>query len=108
MRNRQWTLSAILVGAISAAVYGEPAAAEPSEGAGLQSVVQGNTAFAVDLYRRLSEEPGNLFVSPYSISLALGMTYGGARGNTALEMAAALHFPAVSYTHLTLPTSDSG
>ncbi|HQE84326.1 MAG TPA: serpin family protein [Candidatus Hydrogenedentes bacterium] len=93
MRNRQWTLSAILVGAISAAVYGEPAAAEPSEGAGLQSVVQGNTAFAVDLYRRLSEEPGNLFVSPYSISLALGMTYVGARGNTALEMAAALHFP---------------
>ena len=35
---------------------------------------------------------GNLFFSPYSISTALAMTYGGARGETAEEMAAALHF----------------
>src|SRR5262245_20316873 len=56
------------------------------------AVVEGNTAFAVDLYGRLAAEPGNLFFSPYSISNALAMTYGGARGKTAQEMAATLHF----------------
>jgi serpin B len=59
-------------------------------------VVAGNTAFAFDLYTQLrSEEENqgkNLFLSPYSISTALAMTYGGARGNTASQMAKALHF----------------
>ena len=35
---------------------------------------------------------GNLFYSPYSISLALAMTYGGARGETERQMADTLHF----------------
>lgn len=52
----------------------------------------GNTAFALDLYGRLRKEEGNLFCSPYSISTALAMTYGGARGATAEQMAMALHF----------------
>jgi len=47
---------------------------------------------AVQLYRELGAEKGNLFFSPYSISSALGMTYAGARGNTAKEMREALHF----------------
>jgi serine protease inhibitor len=56
------------------------------------AVVEGNNGFAADLYGQLAKEPGNLFFSPYSISNALAMTYGGARGNTAREMAAAMHF----------------
>jgi len=40
----------------------------------------------------LSGGQGNLFFSPYSISTALAMTYGGARGETATQMAQALHF----------------
>jgi len=55
-------------------------------------VVQGNTAFAVDLYRELSARPGNLFFSPFSLSSALAMTYAGARGDTAQQMASVLHF----------------
>lgn len=51
----------------------------------------GNRAFALDLFRALPED-GNLFFSPYSISLALAMTYAGARGGTADGMADALHF----------------
>jgi len=54
--------------------------------------VDGGSAFAVDLYRELCSEQGNLFFSPYSISTALAMTYGGARNNTAVEMAKVLHF----------------
>ncbi|TFG49317.1 MAG: serpin family protein, partial [Anaerolineales bacterium] len=52
----------------------------------------GNTSFALDLYHRLSSREGNLFYSPYSISSALAMTYAGAEGKTAQEMAAVFHF----------------
>jgi serpin B len=55
-------------------------------------LVEGNSAFAFELYRALKGEDGNLFYSPYSISLALAMTYVGARGETEEQMADALHF----------------
>jgi serpin B len=58
----------------------------------LEALVAGNSAFSLDLYRVLSEKYDNLFFSPYSISLALAMTYGGARGDTELEIAQTLHF----------------
>jgi serpin B len=58
----------------------------------MRELALGNSAFALDLYQVLSEEPGNLFISPYSVSSALAITYGGARGNTATQMADALHF----------------
>ena len=57
----------------------------------LAALVEGNNAFAFELYRTLKDED-NLFFSPYSISLALAMTYAGARGATAQEMANTLHF----------------
>ncbi len=60
--------------------------------ADLADLVQGNSAFAFDLYQALRAEGGNLFYSPYSISLALAMTYAGARSETEAEMAEALHF----------------
>jgi len=56
------------------------------------SLVAGNSAFAFDLYRMLGAEDGNLFFSPYSISTALAMTYAGAAGETADQMARTLHF----------------
>ncbi|MGC8816206.1 MAG: serpin family protein [Candidatus Hadarchaeum sp.] len=55
-------------------------------------LVAGNTGFALDLYQRVRASEGNLFFSPYSISLALAMTYAGARGPTAQEMAEVLRF----------------
>ncbi|NWF77460.1 MAG: serpin family protein [Chloroflexi bacterium] len=55
-------------------------------------LVEGNSAFAFKLYQALKGQEGNLFYSPYSISLALAMTYAGARGETAEQMAATLHF----------------
>jgi serpin B len=62
--------------------------------------VIGNNTFALDLYATLKKKQGNLFLSPYSISSALAMTYGGARGDTAEEMARALHFsPGADGTH---------
>lgn len=55
------------------------------------TVIQGNNAFAIDLYSHLKIEAGNLFFCPYSIRTALIMTYAGARGNTAEQMAQVLH-----------------
>jgi len=56
-------------------------------------LVEGNSAFAFDLYQALKEEDdSNLFYSPHSISVALAMTYAGARGETEQQMADTLHF----------------
>lgn len=82
MRRNGWWL-ALAMG--WAALAG---AAEPDVG----PLVQGNTAFALDLYAQLRTQGGNLFLSPYSISSALAMTYAGARANTAAEMEQALRF----------------
>ncbi|MDI1484300.1 serpin family protein [Polyangium sp. y55x31] len=60
--------------------------------ADLDALVDGNTAFAADMYKALRSEPGNLFYSPHSISSALAMTWAGARGQTETDMAKALHF----------------
>ena len=46
----------------------------------LAELVEGNTEFALNLYQQLREEDGNIFFSPYSLSLALAMTYAGAEG----------------------------
>jgi len=58
----------------------------------LARLTSGNSAFAFDLYQELRQKPGNLFYSPHSISLALAMTYAGARSTTATQMANTLHF----------------
>lgn len=57
--------------------------------------VTDNTQFAMDLYGRLVsdiDESDNLFYSPYSISVALSMAYGGAEGETKKQMQSTLHF----------------
>jgi serpin B len=59
----------------------------------LAALVNGNSAFAFNLYQQLTKtNTGNMFYSPYSISTALGMTYAGANGDTATQMAKALNF----------------
>ena len=60
----------------------------------VQELVLGNNEFALDLFEEVSgmQESDNIFLSPFSISTALGLTYTGARGQTASEMAAVLHF----------------
>jgi serpin B len=56
------------------------------------AIVTGNNQFAIDLYGHLRSHEGNLFFSPSSISIALSMTYGGAKGDTEQQMAHVLHF----------------
>ncbi|MCK4672567.1 serpin family protein, partial [candidate division WOR-3 bacterium] len=79
----------ILLGIISILPKSAVIAQENSD---LQTLVKGNNAFALDLYAQLKTQEGNLFLSPYSISTALAMTFAGARENTEKQMAQVLHF----------------
>jgi len=81
-------------GAITVKKYNEGRDTAPGVStADVSSLSIGNTAFALDLYKKLSSVSGNIFYSPYSISVALAMTWGGARNQTEQDMASVLHFP---------------
>lgn len=77
--------------------------------------VAGDNDFAFNLYQSLRQADGNLFYSPYSISIALAMTYAGARGDTAQQMSATLHYalpqdqlhPVFNLLDQSLNTTDS-
>lgn len=57
----------------------------------LAKLARSSNAFGFDLYAQLRATPGNLIVSPASITTALAMTWGGARGETAAQMKKVLH-----------------
>ena len=58
-----------------------------------ESVAKSSTEFALDLYRQFASRGGNqtLYFSPYSIYTVLALMHGGAAGETAEQMATALH-----------------
>jgi len=63
-----------------------------------QKLVTANTNFAFQLFKELSasKSGGNVFLSPASISMALAMTYLGAKNETAKQMAEVLKFANIS------------
>jgi len=70
-----------------------PAQAAPSLDADVATLVADNNAYVFDTYARLrGTTQGNISFAPYSLSMALAMTYAGAQGKTASQIAQALHF----------------
>jgi serine protease inhibitor len=72
---------------------GPPIAALPRDLTGSENkIVTGSNEFAFNLFRtgNLSQHKANVFISPLSASMALGMTANGANGTTYEEMRTAL------------------
>ncbi|MGK3964409.1 serpin family protein [Sorangium sp. So ce118] len=71
----------------------QPGAQQPGmQQPGATGFADANAAFAQRLYGKLAATTGKLFFSPASVSTALAMTYAGARGETAAQMAKTLEF----------------
>src|SRR4051812_34815271 len=73
----------------------KPHDAKPIVSADVESAtVKGHNDFGFALYRDLTKHKSNenIVFSPTSIEYALAMTYAGARGNTATEMASVLGY----------------
>ncbi|MBN1769714.1 MAG: serpin family protein [Deltaproteobacteria bacterium] len=68
-----------------------PAEAAPLDDEEARLVSGAVASLAADLYPRLAADRTNMAFSPTSILLALAMTSGGARGETAAEMNAVMH-----------------
>jgi len=66
---------------------------------GVAELVKANNQFGLDIYSKVSNEPGNVFISPWSLASALSMTYEGARGQTADEMKSVMHLPDAETRH---------
>lgn len=90
----------LLVSLLSLAFWGvllamnpAPVLEDKSDPAALKIFASETNQFGFDLFQQLRSEPGNLFLSPYSVSAALAMTATGARGETAQQMTKVLHIP---------------
>ncbi len=66
----------------------------PEDGGESPSFEEGDSEFALAMYGQLRQRSRNLFFSPFSLRIALGMAAAGARGETAKEMKRVLRLPA--------------
>lgn len=92
MKMKCFLLVAMAIGVMSFTSVAAGSGASPDD----ESFVAGNNEFAFALYGKLVEaeenKGQNIFLSPYSVSTALAMTWAGARGQTAEQMKTSLHF----------------
>jgi len=66
-----------------------------------KEVINSNNQFGYNLFVKLNEtDNGNIFISPISLSLALGMTMNGAKNATLSEMKNTLQFNGYSNTEI--------
>ena len=66
--------------------------------AGGKAIIAGLNRFGLELYGAVDRK-GDLALSPASISTAFAIAFAGAKGPTAQEIAATLHYPAIADLH---------
>ena len=61
-------------------------------------LIEADNAFGLEVFQKIrsESEEENIMISPLSISIALAMTYNGAKGDTKKEMENALHLNGLS------------
>ena len=67
-----------------------------------KAIIQADRSFSIEMFKELAieSENENVFISPLSISMALGMTLNGANGQTYDEMQSTLQFQELSLTEI--------
>jgi serpin B len=90
----RWALVAaaplLLAGSLTAT--GAPTKSKPAlSKEAVATLAQGSNAFGFDLYQRLRLKPGNVVISPASITTVLTLAWGGAQGDTKTQMGSVLH-----------------
>lgn len=94
MRSR-WAFSpaaCLLLAATVSAGAGATTKVKPApSGEVVAKLAQSSNALGFDLYQRLRQKPGNLVISPASVTTALTLAWGGAQGETAAQMRKVLH-----------------
>jgi serpin B len=99
--NKKRFYSCLIIGLLClfifhAQVLTEEKAKKPSGAVTVKEwkVLQANNNLTMDLYKKLVKEKKgeNIFFSPTSITTCLAMTYAGAKGETANQMAKTLHY----------------
>lgn len=93
--NKPWIFVLLVSFAVVFLGCAEPVSSptEPLEPAAAQkALVSASNSFGLNLFREInqSEKDTNIFISPLSVSMALGMTYNGAAGDTRAAMAEVL------------------
>ena len=87
-------LCVALVLLLTGPAVGSDSCTTPPADTSMEHVTSHQAKAASHLYRVLAESSdGNVFLSPFSISTALAMAFGGTDGNTALQMRQALALP---------------
>ncbi len=85
----------------------QPSSLPASSESDMQTLARSHNALGIDVWKS-AVAGGNQVLSPASIAIALNMTYLGARGQTAAEMAKAMHLvlapAALESAHATLLT----
>ncbi|XP_066481448.1 serpin B10-like [Tiliqua scincoides] len=76
----------------------------------MEALNTANTAFALDVFKQFSKTQGNqnIFFSPWSIYSILTAVYLGAKGQTAEQIAEALHFNTAGGNETTSPKRKAG